>query len=101
MLEKHRSLMNYQGLAFKGRGEYQYLFGGKVIFKTTKKERERERNQFTFSIVMKVPETSLFMFILGLSNCTRIRLLQCQLHTLLPVRILSHYRCPKASSETY
>lgn len=30
----------------------------------------------------------------------RIRVLQCQLHTQLPVWILSHYRCPGAS-ETY
>lgn len=30
-----------------------------------------------------------------------MRLLHCQLHILLPVRILSHYRCLKASSETY
>lgn len=26
----------------------------------------------------------------------RVKLLQCQLHTLFPVRILSYYRCPKA-----
>lgn len=34
-------------------------------------KKRKEKNQFRFSIIMKVPETSLFMFILGLSNCTK------------------------------
>lgn len=34
-------------------------------------KKRKEKNQFRFSIIMKVPETSLSMFILGLSNCTK------------------------------
>lgn len=37
--------------------------------KWQKKKKRKENNRFKFSIIMKVPETSLFMFILGLRNC--------------------------------
>lgn len=61
MLEKHSSLVNYGGLAFGDRGEYRYLFGViKLSYFSNGKKKKKEKNQFRFSIIMKVPETSLF-----------------------------------------